>query len=312
MESLTLTMEVDTGEVEEINQSLWPSLGESLDSILDGSYVSAHTVTEMATRRTRSHADISASKSLLQTAQNRLSSLCKHLASILDSRLLENPTPDIITAMGVCLDFESILVHEETTKTKTERIKCLRKLVKSAKIEAEDIAVDQYEICKARFKEVVKSPQNNDVLKRFESALFRVHSCSKDCNKHCSSKAKVLIPREPNLFKIVHLFYKEPSLYLGVEEFLSFFLRCIVKTHAEGYAESMGNIVDMHSDKRSGRMELVDAGKEAAIHWNCPPLSKADGLGTRALDRKFGVGWWNFLTNFEKSDSTITKRLKGL
>ena len=54
MESLTLTMEVDTGEVEEINQSLWPSLGESLDSILDGSYVSAHTVTEMATRRTRS------------------------------------------------------------------------------------------------------------------------------------------------------------------------------------------------------------------------------------------------------------------
>ena len=68
-----------------------------------------------------------------------------------------------------------------------------------------------------------------------------------------------------------------------------------MKTHAEGCAESMGNIVDMHSDKRRGRMELVDAGKEAAIHWNCPPLSKADGLGTRALDKKFGVGRWNFL-----------------
>ena len=57
---------------------------------------------------------------------------------------------------------------------------------------------------------------------------------------------------------------------------------------------------------------MVDAGKEAAIYWNCPPLAKADGLGTRALDKKFGQGRWNFLTNFEKADSTITKRLRGL
>ena len=60
----------------------------------------------------------------------------------------------------------------------------MKKLVKSAKIETEDNVVEQYEVFKARFKEVVKSPQNNDVVKRFESALFQVHSCSKDCNKH--------------------------------------------------------------------------------------------------------------------------------
>ena len=91
---------------------------------------------------------------------------------------------------------------------------------------------------------------------------------------------------------------------MGIEDFLSIFLRCIVKTHAEGCAESKGNIVDMHSDKSMGRVELVDAGKEAAIHWNCPSLAKADGLGTMALDKKFVQGKWNFLKNFEKADST--------
>ena len=47
-------------------------------------------------------------------------------------------------------------------------------------------------------------------------------------------------------------------------------------------------------------------GKEAAINWNCPPLAKADGLWTRALDRLFGGCSWNFLTSSNKSDSTVT------
>ena len=123
---------------------------------------------------------------------------------------------------------------------------------------------------------------------------------------------QVIVPRIPNMFKIVHLFYKEPSLYHGVEKFLQLFLRCIVKTHAEGCAESMGNLVDMHSDKRRGRMELEIMGQEAAIHWNCPPLAKADGLGKRALNRLFGAGRWNFLTNSNQADSKVTKRLKNL
>ena len=72
----------------------------------------------------------------------------------------------------------------------------------------------------------------------------------------------------------------------------------------------MGNLVEMHSDKRRGRMDLEDIGKEAAIHWNCPPLVHADGLGTRSLDRLFGQGKWNFLTNLNQADSTVSKRLR--
>jgi hypothetical protein len=97
---------------------------------------------------------------------------------------------------------------------------------------------------------------------------------------------------------------------LGIEDFLQLFLRCIVKTHAEGCAESMGNLVDMNSDKKRGRMELENTGKEAGIHWNCPQFAKADGLGTRALNRLFGRGRWKFLISRNQSDSTVTKRLK--
>ena len=64
-------MDIDegTGELEEIDESLWPSLGESIDSVLDGTYLTIHTVLEINPRRTRSQADISMSKSLLITVQ---------------------------------------------------------------------------------------------------------------------------------------------------------------------------------------------------------------------------------------------------
>ena len=61
-----------------------------------------------------------------------------------------------------------------------------------------------------------------------------------------------------------------------------------MKTHAEGVVESMGSIVEMHADKRRGRMDISDIGVEALIHWNGPPLAKADKLGEASLDRVFG------------------------
>ena len=39
--------------------------------------------------------------------------------------------------------------------------------------------------------------------------------------------------------------------------------RCLIKTHAEGVVESMGNYIEIHSD----------IGKKALIHWNGPPLA---------------------------------------
>ena len=59
-------------------------------------------------------------------------------------------------------------------------------------------------------------------------------------------------------------------------------------------------------------MDMSDIGKEALIHWNGPPLAKADKLGEAALDRLFGRGRWNFITMANKADSLVTKRVKEL
>ena len=52
--------------------------------------------------------------------------------------------------------------------------------------------------------------------------------------------------------KVLHLFLKNEFLFSGIEKFLAIFTKCAVKTHAEGVAESMGNYVDIHSEKRRG------------------------------------------------------------
>ena len=44
-------------------------------------------------------------------------------------------------------------------------------------------------------------------------------------------------------------------------------LRCLLKTHAETVAESMGNLVDMYCEKRKG-LGIEDVGKETFINWN--------------------------------------------
>ena len=266
MEKLKLTM-MDNGELEEIDGSLWPSLSEKLESVLESTYVSAQTVLEVHPRRGRSAQDISACCSLLQTVENRLTSLCKHLASVLENRVNENPTPEVISTMAKCLDLQDLLEKEETETLRKEREKCLKSVAKIAKYEDGEVEkiLKQYQKFKERLSEVVKN-EENEVTKRFETLLFVTHSCTKKCESKCLRKGKILEPRIPILFKIVHLFYKEPSLYLEIEDFLQLFLICIVKTHAEGVAESMGSLMDIHGNKRRGRMDILPTGKEAQIH----------------------------------------------
>ena len=67
------------------------------------------------------------------------------------------------------------------------------------------------------------------------------------------------------------------------------FLRCALKTHVESVAESMGSIVDLHSEKRRG-IGVTVVGEESMIHWNGPLANKANGLLEEALDRHFGAG----------------------
>ena len=100
----------------------------------------------------------------------------------------------------------------------------------------------------------------------------------------------------------------ENSLYSGLQDFLHLYLRCLVKTHAEGVVESMGNVVEIHSDPRRGTMDIEDVGKEALIAWNGPPIAQAEKLGHAVMNKIFGSSRWHFITMGNKKDSTVTKR----
>ena len=110
--------------------------------------------------------------------------------------------------------------------------------------------------------------------------------------------------------KILHLFLKESLLFNGVSSFLHLFLRCAMKTHSEGVAESMGNYVEMHAEKRRGSMDIEDVGKETFIHWNGPPVHLSEKLGIKTMDRIFKGKNWNFVTRKNRLDSLVVKKAK--
>ena len=192
----------------------------------------------------------------------------------------------------------------------------MRNVAERAKYNEEQIEkiLDQYITFVEKFQRLtVAGSEYDEIVNRFEHILFQTHICSSGCDKKCTKKGKVLQPRKPKVFKLLHLFLKESSLYKGLENFLALFLRCLVKTHAEGVAESMGNYLEMHCDKRRGRMDIDDFGIEAFIHWNGPPLHLSEKLGIKSLDRHFrGRGRWNFVTRANKTDSSVVKRLKNV
>ena len=113
----------------------------------------------------------------------------------------------------------------------------------------------QYKIFKSRLMALLDD-QENPLLRNVEHLCYETHQCSSECNvkhyKDCKQFQKLKEPRVIISLKFYHLFLREKNLYIGIEDFLHFFLRCATKTHAEVVAESMGNYVEMHSDKRRG------------------------------------------------------------
>ena len=92
------------------------------------------------------------------------------------------------------------------------------------------------------------------------------------------------------------MFLKYDLLYSVIEDLLHLFLRCALKTHVESVAESMGSIIDLHSDKRRG-IDVTVVGEESMIHWNRLPVNKANDLLEAVLDRHFGGRRnWHFIT----------------
>ena len=143
--------------------------------------------------------------------------------------------------------------------------------------------------------------------------FFEPPYCTSDClliDEKCPSINKPQSPLKIINMKLLHMFLRDQELSAGIEQFLSLFLQCAVKTHAEGVAESMGSYVDIHSEKRRG-LDVAVVGEESYIHWNGPPVHQADGIGVACLDSYFaGRSHWKFVTKKYKSESAVVSRLK--
>ena len=322
MANLKLTDE--DGEVFDKNFDAvyWDSLGKEVEKVISGEYKGQEASVLQGFRRGRSADDISRSSlSLLITVQNRLSSLCSAIADRLEDRLSrekDHKSTDLVKTTGKCLNIDDILekgVDDEAFNRIGENN--LRILLVTARYsdDGSESVIKEYKIFKRRLCNLHRvGKEGSDLVRMNEHNLYKLHKCSEECDlrssKTCDKKGKIIEPKQPIAMKFLHLFLKEKDLFDGIKGFLHLLLRCLLKTHAETVAESMGNLIDLHSEKRRG-LGVEDAGRETFIDWNGPPVHMVDALGEKTLNRVFKGGKWHFVTVINRADSEVTRRLKS-
>ena len=305
----------------ELDKNYWPTLSKDLDNILRGDYKGQDTTVFSMFRRGRSGDDIKqGSMRVLATVQNRLGSLCRSIADMFNERLgkeKDHKSATLIKTMGECLDIKEIIEKgSNDVEYNTIGEQSLTRILMKAKYsdsEAE-VVIKEYKVFKERLHKFSNlKKEENDLMRLHEHLLYATHECDHGCMVKTKAKCKqhghVVLPRQPLPFRFLHLFLKKEELYEGTHNFLHFLLRCVIKTHAETVVESMGNLIEMHSEKRRG-LGIGDVGRETFIDWNGPPIHHCDSLGIKALNRIFKGPNWHFVTVANKSDSSVTKRLQ--
>ena len=115
---------------------------------------------------------------------------------------------------------------------------------------------------------------------------------------------------------IMKSLYMDSDLHAGLGDIMYVFEHCALKTRNEAVVEGIGSIVNMHADGRRG-LSAEAYEKEAFIHFNGPPLPKADGIIKEALDIHFEGKPWHFkkdsaeaLAKFSGTQSLVLNRHK--
>ena len=91
-------------------------------------------------------------------------------------------------------------------------------------------------------------------------------------------------------------------MYEGHENILHFLLKCTMKTHAEGVAESMGSVIDSHFQKRRG-LTIEGMGKESIIHQSRPQVHLT------ILVKSRWSHFWYLVTKTGALESTVLKNV---
>jgi hypothetical protein len=115
------------------------------------------------------------------------------------------------------------------------------------------------------------------------------------------------------------LLFTQKELSNNLGDVLYVFPACALKTRNEAVVEGIGSVVNMHASSRRG-MSAEMYEHEAFIHFNGPPLARADGLIKAALNDHFDGKPWHFnhtsvagqrSTNSMQGGSKVLRRHKG-
>ena len=105
--------------------------------------------------------------------------------------------------------------------------------------------------------------------------------------------------------------FTSEALYKDVPDWMYLFELCVTHTSNEAVVESMGNVIDKHASPTRGLLPENYA-REAFIHWNGPPLLRADKLLVAALNHHFagdGPQDWNFVNKVQRGDKLKFKHV---
>ena len=298
----------------------WDNLSCHLDDLKKGIFLSM-AVGSAPERRQGRIRDYLGHQDDFTTIKNRLSSLASAQAKIIKKRTLDNkdcPFPPILDSMCNCLDL-SLLLDESKSLDFIEElygVESFNVMVEASLVENTTSIQHQYLVFKQRVLELLsdKGGKFDQIHGENEHLLWETHKCTLECNvkrqSQCQNYQKLVEPKKVKTMKVLHLFLKTPELYDGLHDFLHLYVSVATKTHAEGVAESMGNFVEIHSEKKRG-LDISDVGVEAYINWNGPPVANASPLLETALDKRFkGRSNWRFVTKENKLQSKVVSRLK--
>ena len=193
-----------------MDSNLWPNLAKHLDEIERNEFSGVMLSTSQDKgRQTRGHSDVG-DVQFLTTFQNRLQSLCKHTARVIEGRTitnLQNPYPTLITVdMAGCRDLQSLYNRRQTGdfSNETHGNIYLQNVMNVAKIpqEQQALIMKEYQEFKQRFIEIAQGRSSNTSISQNEVSLFELHAYSLACGvtsrKHtqCKHYMKIMSPRK--------------------------------------------------------------------------------------------------------------------
>jgi hypothetical protein len=201
-----------------------------------------------------------------ERARQKLIELCHHLIESIDTRF-EN-VPEIFMLMKNCLDVSRL--HQQVLLINKQIINDygvieLKKLIDYTALSSNTLILNesniqnQYLVWKQRCLDGIDDHETLNIW---------------------TTAGKISTP------KVMKSFYMNASLYVGIHDFLHFYLLMVLKIRSEAVCESAASVLkeNIHNNRALHHDNLDN---EVLVHWNAPPLHLSDSFIEQSLNGYF-------------------------